>query len=108
MDLIAWFEDLAAVYRIEPSEMTTRRHLKSLEHWHLTPEQLEQLSDRAVLRFARFPSIAELCEIACELQHQAQIKDNSEWITRMREEWSRHQAVEKKGGSECSGPRAKP
>ncbi len=60
MDLIAWLEDLAAAYRIEPSEMTTRRYLKSLERWRLAPEQWEQLSDRAVLRFARFPSIAEL------------------------------------------------
>ena len=44
---------------------------------------------RAVLRFERFPSIAELHDIACELQHQAQIKANSEWITRMREEYER-------------------
>ncbi len=49
MDLIAWLEDLAAAHRIEPSEMTTRRYLKSREHWYLTPEQWEQLSDRAVL-----------------------------------------------------------
>lgn len=92
MDLIAWLEDLAAAYRIEPSEMTTRRYLKSLERWHLTPEQWEQLSDRAVLRFARFPSIAELYEIACELQHQAQIAANSEWIARMRNDWDSSQA----------------
>jgi hypothetical protein len=106
MDLIAWLEDLAAAYRIEPSEMTTRRYLKSLERWHLTPEQWEQLSDRAVLRFARFPSIAELYDIASELQHQAQIKANSEWITMMREEWNRHQPEEKADGSACSGLRA--
>jgi hypothetical protein len=87
MDLIAWLEDLAAAYRVEPSEMTTRRYLKSLEHWQLNPEQWEQLSDRAVLRFVRFPSIAELHDIACELQHQAQIKANSEWISRVRQEW---------------------
>ncbi len=91
MDLIAWLEDPAAAYRIEPSEMTTRRYLKSLEHWHLNPEQWAQLSDRAVLRFARFPSIAELYDIACELQHQAQIKANSEWITKMRREWDGNQ-----------------
>jgi hypothetical protein len=52
MDLIAWLEDLAAVNRIEPSEMTTRRYLRSLERWRLVPEQWEQLSDRAVLRFS--------------------------------------------------------
>ncbi len=99
MDLIAWLEDLAAAYRIEPSEMTTRRYLKSLERWHLTREQWEQLSDRAVLRFARFPSIAELYEIACELQHQAQIAANSEWLTMMREEWNRYQAAGEGDGS---------
>jgi hypothetical protein len=106
MDLIAWLEDLAAAYRIEPSEMTTRRYLKSLERWHLEPEQWEQLSDCAVLRFVRFPSIAELYEIACELQHQAQIKANSEWTAKMREEWIRHQAEEKGDGSARSALRA--
>jgi hypothetical protein len=102
MDLIAWLEDLAAAYRIEPSEMTTRRYLKSLERWHLTPEQWEQLSDRAVLRLARFPSIAELYEIACELQHQAQIRANSQWIMKMREEWSSHQTVDDGDGASRS------
>ncbi len=99
MDLIAWLEDLAAAYRIEPSEMTTRRYLKSLERWHLTREQWEQLSDRAVLRFARFPSIAELYEISCELQHQAQIKADSEWIKKMRDEWSSCQVTNEGEGS---------
>ncbi len=99
MDLIAWLEDLAAAYRIEPSEMTTRRYLKSLERWHLTSEQWEQLSDRAVLRFARFPSIAELYEITCELRHQAQIKANSQWLTKMRCEWNHRQAAEAGDGS---------
>jgi hypothetical protein len=106
MDLIAWLEDLAAAYRIEPSEMTTRRYLKSLERWHLTPNQWEQLSDLAVLRSARFPSIAELHDIACELQHQAQIKANSEWITMMREEWKLNRVEEKLGHPASSGSRA--
>ncbi len=105
MDLIAWLEDLAAAYRIEPSEMTTKRYLKSLERWRLTPEQWEQLSDRAVLRFARFPSIAELHDIACELRHQAQIKANSEWISKMREDWGGHQVAEGGDGSARSGLR---
>ena len=91
MDLIAWLEDLAAAYRIEPSEMTTRRYLKSLECWHLTAKQWAQLSDCAVLRFARFPSIAELYEIACELKHQAEIRANSEWIAKVREDWKQSQ-----------------
>ncbi len=86
MDLIAWLEDLAAAYRIKPSEMTTRRYLKSLERWHLTPDQWENLSDWAILRFARFPSIAELYDIAGELRHQAQVKANSEWIRKTHDE----------------------
>jgi hypothetical protein len=86
MDLIAWLEDLASAYRIEPSELTTRRYLKSLSQWSLEPDHWDQLSDRAVLRFSRFPSIAELYEIACELRHQAEIKANSEWLEKMREE----------------------
>ncbi len=87
MDLIAWLEDLASAYRIEPSEMTTRRYLKSLERWHLNPDQWEQLSDRAVLQFAKFPSIAELHDIACELQSRAQIAANSAWIANICQEW---------------------
>jgi len=39
MELFAWLEGHAAACRIEPSEMTTRRYLKSLERWHLAPEQ---------------------------------------------------------------------
>ena len=102
MDLIAWLEDIAAAYRIEPSEMTTRRYLKSLERWHLAPEQWEQLSDRAVLRFAKFPSIAELNDIACELQHQAQIKASSEWIARIGEGWKRNHAEQDRADSVSS------
>ena len=103
MDLIAWLEDIAAAYRIEPSEMTTRRYLKSLDRWHLTPEQWEQLSDRAVLRFPRFPSIAELYEIAHEVKLEAEIRANSEWLATMREEWERGQGVEEPGDPALSG-----
>ncbi len=106
MDLIAWLEDPEAACMIEPSEMTTRRYLKSLERWHLAPDQWEQLSDRAVLRFARFPSIAELHDIAGELQHLAQIKANSEWIAKMRDDWKGHQGSEKGDDSGCPGLRA--
>jgi hypothetical protein len=108
MDLIAWLEDLAAAYRIEPSEMTTRRYLKSLERWRLSPTQWEQLSDRAVVRFARFPSIAELYDIACELQHQAQIVANSEWIAKIRDDWSRSQTDDGAADPGGSGARLSP
>ena len=88
MDLIAWLEELASAYRIEPSEMTTRRYLKSLELWRLDSKQLEQLSDYAVLRFSRFPNIAELYEIVGEIKRQAAIKANSERMDRMHKEWN--------------------
>lgn len=87
MDLIAWLEDLTSAYRLEPSEMTTRRYLKSLERWRPDSRQWEQFSDYAVLRFSRFPSIAELYEIVCEVKRQAAIKENSEWMDRMHREW---------------------
>ena len=89
MDLIAWLEDLAAAYRIEPSEKTTRRYLKSLERWRLAPEQWEQLSDRAVLRFPRFPCIAELYDIAGEVQRKAEIRANSEYLGNLLQDWDR-------------------
>jgi len=46
-----------------------------------------------------------LYDIACELQHQAQIRANSEWITKMRDDWDRHQAVDDLDGSEGAGLR---
>jgi transposase len=67
--------------------MTTRRYLRSLDRWRLVPEQWEQLSDRAVLRFTRFPSIAELHEIAGELQREAEIKANSEYLGKVLHDW---------------------
>lgn len=88
--------------------MTARRYLKSLERGHLTAEQWEQLSDRAVLRLARFPSIAEPHDIACEVQHQAQNKANSEWLAKVRAEWSHHQPEEKGDSSPLLGSQALP
>jgi len=53
MDLIGWLEDLAAAYRIEPSEMTTRRYLSrsSAGAWL---RNNGRLSDQAVLRLQNF------------------------------------------------------
>ncbi len=88
--------------------MTTRRYLKSLERWRLSPEQWERLSDRAVLRFGRFPSIAELYDIACELRHQAEIDANSEWIAKMRGDWNRNQTDDGATDPGGSGLRVSP
>ena len=69
MDLVALVEDLAAAYRVDLSEPTTRRYLKSLEQWRLTSEQWKQVLDRALLRHPRFPSIADMFRIACEVKY---------------------------------------
>ncbi len=95
MDLIAWLEDLASAYRIEPSEQTARRYLRSLRQWRLERAQWEQLSDRAVLRYSRFPSISELFEIAGELRREAELRRNTERMDSMRQDWER-----KAGGAE--------
>jgi hypothetical protein len=95
MDLIAWLEDLASAYRIELSELTLKRYLKSLRQWFLDSAQWEQLSDRAVLRFSRFPKISELFEIACEVRREAELRMNTERMESMRREWAR-----KSGGAE--------
>ena len=41
------------------------------------PNQWVCLSDRAVLRFSRFPTISELYEIAWEIRQEAEIRANS-------------------------------
>jgi hypothetical protein len=87
MDLIAWLADLASAYRIKPSGQTASRYLSSLRKWRLEEADWEQLSDRAVLRLSRFPRIAELHEIACELWREAEIRRNTERIKGMRREW---------------------
>jgi hypothetical protein len=97
MDLIAWLEDLASAYRIEPSELTMKRYLRSLRQWRLEHSQWEHLSDRAVLRFSRFPSISELHEIACELWREAEFRKNTERIKGMRREWEGKSGVAAEG-----------
>ncbi len=80
---------------MSPAEVTLEKTL---------PNSIE--SERAVLRFARFPSISELYDIAEELKHQAEIKVNSEWIMRMHEEWNLRQGEEKREVSGEPGARA--
>jgi hypothetical protein len=63
--------------------------LKSLECWKLNPAQQEQLSDRAILRHTRFSSIAQVCDISCELRHQDEIKANPESLVMAHEEQRR-------------------
>ena len=79
MDLIAWLEDLAAAYRIEPSELTARRYLKSLERWRLTAMQWEQVSDCAVLRFARQRESDNLARPSRRFRFSI-LRSSSSWI----------------------------
>ncbi len=95
MDVVVWLADLASAYRIKLSALTTSRYLRSLRKWRLEHAQWEQLSDRAVLWFSRFPSISELFEISCELRREAEFRTNTEIMESMRREWER-----KSGGAE--------
>jgi len=64
----------------------------------MTPEHWQQLGDRAVLRLARFPGIAELYELAHEVKLEAEVGADPEWLARMREEWERGRGGDEPGG----------
>jgi hypothetical protein len=78
-------------------------HLKSLERRHLAPDQWEHVSGRAVMRFARFQSIAELYDMTREAKLQAEIRANSEWRSSLRGEWEHEHGEEEPDDSTCSG-----
>jgi len=86
--LARWLMDLAAFYDYVPRKAAISRYLRILGQWKLTPEQWEELADRAVMRLTRrFPMPGELHEIASELGHEAELRVNSEHLDRMRAEW---------------------
>ncbi len=73
-----------------PQKPAMARYLRILVRWKRTPEQWEDLADRAVMRFTRkFPMPGELHEIASEITHEAQLAANSKHLDRMRLEWER-------------------
>ena len=82
--------------------MTTRRYLESLERRLLNQERWEEPSDIAALRFAGFPSVAELYDITFELQQRAGTKAKPEWITKMPDKRDRHQADDERNVSAFS------
>jgi hypothetical protein len=88
--LAKWLMDLAACYDHVPQKAAIARYLRILMRWRLSPDQWEELVDRAVIRLTRkFPMPGDLQEIASELLHEAELRANSERLNRMRAEWER-------------------
>lgn len=88
--LAKWLMYLAACYDYVPQKAAIARYLRILRQWMLTPEQWEELADRAVIRLTRkFPMPGDLQEIASELLHEAELRANSEHLDRMRAEWEK-------------------
>ncbi len=86
--LAKWLMDLAACYNYVPQKAAIARYLRVLMRWKLTPNQWEELADRAVMRLTRrFPMPGELHEIAAELWHEEELRENSEHLDRLRTEW---------------------
>jgi hypothetical protein len=89
--LAKWLMDLAACYDYVPQKTAISRYLRILGQWKLTPEQWEELADRSVMRLTRrFPMPGDLHEIASELDHEAELRANSEHLDKMRAEWEHH------------------
>jgi hypothetical protein len=93
--LAKWLMDLAACYDYIPQKAAISRYLRIFGQWKLNHAQWEELANRAVMRLTRkFPMPGELHEIALELQQEAELRENSEYLGRMRRDW-RWQAEEK-------------
>jgi hypothetical protein len=66
----------------------TRRTIRVLDMRNYLTEQWEELADRAVMRLTRrFPMPGELHEIASELNHEEELRANSEHLDKMRAAW---------------------
>jgi hypothetical protein len=86
--LAKWLMDLAACYDYVPQKAAISRYLRVLRQWKLSPDQWEELVDRALMRLTRkFPMPGELYEIASELWREAELRANSEYLDRMRADW---------------------
>jgi hypothetical protein len=86
--LAKWLMALAACYDYVPQKDAISRYLRILNHWKLNPDQWEELADRAVMRLTRkFPMPGELHEIALELWQEAELRENSEYLNRLRSKW---------------------
>ena len=86
--LAKWLMDLAACYDYVPQKAAIARYLRILMRWRLSPDQWEELADRAVIRLTRkFPMPGDLHEIVLELMQEVELRANSEHLDRMRAEW---------------------
>jgi len=86
--LAKWLMGLAACYDYVPQKAAISRYLRILGKWKLTPEQWEELADRAVMRLTRkFPMPGELHENASEINQETELRANSDHLDRMRAEW---------------------
>jgi hypothetical protein len=86
--LAKWLMDLAACYEYVPQKAAIATYLRILRQWKLSPEQWEELADRALMRLTQeFPMPGELYEIASELWWEAELRANSEYLDRMRADW---------------------
>ena len=86
--LAKWLMDLAACYNYMPKKAAISNYLWILGQWKLSPEQWEELGDRALMRLTRkFPMPGELYEIASELWREAELRANSAYLDRMRAGW---------------------
>jgi hypothetical protein len=89
--LAKWLMALAARCDYVSQKAAISRYLRILSRWKLDPNQWEELADRAVMRLTRkFPMPGELHEIALELQEEAELRENSEYLDRMRADWEQH------------------
>ena len=86
--LAKWLMDLAACYDYVPQKAAISKYLRILSQCKLSPDQWEELADRALMRPTRkFPMPGELYEIASELRREAELRANSEYLNRMRASW---------------------
>jgi len=83
INLAIWLADLAAMYSFVPTERLIAGYLEILETWHLSPELWKELARRAVMRFDRFPRIAELVPILEEFRLEAQTASDMADIRRL-------------------------
>jgi hypothetical protein len=76
-----------------PQKAAIARYLRILSRWRLSPVQWEKLGDLAVLRLTRrFPMPGEVREIAAELREEVELRANTDYLARIREEWQRQAA----------------
>jgi hypothetical protein len=80
LDIKKWIFDLAGGFNFELTGTLVDQYVKILAAWKLKPQQWEKLNQRILLRYDYFPRISQLYEVACEILHEAEIKDSSDYL----------------------------